>query len=211
MILTTAKIKSCENKVTIRYSKMNWSRSTNFSTFYLLGFGVLFLTIKLPIYSNYAYQSPKPFKMPTTFVIAWHNSCPLITCSATFDRIFFFLYQALDEAQQAIQQLFAKIIDIKEKADKSEQMVSWSLSSSTSPLHPCISYYTLWCQMEWFPLCQPSLCIVFLCEYYLVQLETNTCNKCRVKNLGELVVLLKNSCSIYSMLVFYYLIVQESY
>lgn len=31
--------------------------------------------------------------------------------------------QALDEAQQAIQQLFAKIIDIKEKADKSEQMV----------------------------------------------------------------------------------------
>lgn len=133
MILTTAKIKSCENKVTIRYSKMNWSRSTNFSTFYLLGFGVLFLTIKLPIYSNYAYQSPKPFKMPTTFVIAWHNSRPLITCSATFDRIFFFLYQALDEAQQAIQQLFAKIIDIKEKADKSEQMVSWSLSSSTSP------------------------------------------------------------------------------
>lgn len=32
--------------------------------------------------------------------------------------------QALDEAKQAIQQLFAKIIDIKEKADKSEQMVS---------------------------------------------------------------------------------------
>lgn len=31
--------------------------------------------------------------------------------------------QALDEAKQAIQQLFAKIIDIKEKADKSEQMV----------------------------------------------------------------------------------------
>ncbi|EDO37778.1 predicted protein [Nematostella vectensis] len=31
--------------------------------------------------------------------------------------------QALEEAQQAIQQLFAKIIDIKEKADKSEQMV----------------------------------------------------------------------------------------
>ena len=147
MILTTAKIKSCENKVTIRYSKMNWSRSTNFSTFYLLGFGVLFLTIKLPIYSNYAYQSPKPFKMPTTFVIAWYNSRPLITCSATFDRIFFFLYQALDEAQQAIQQLFAKIIDIKEKADKSEQMVSWSLSSSTSPSTP--AYHIIHCSARW--------------------------------------------------------------
>lgn len=31
--------------------------------------------------------------------------------------------QALDEAKEAIHQLFAKIIDIKEKADKSEQMV----------------------------------------------------------------------------------------
>lgn len=37
---------------------------------------------------------------------------------------FWFSCQALDEAKQAIQQLFAKIIDIKEKADKSEQMVS---------------------------------------------------------------------------------------
>lgn len=37
---------------------------------------------------------------------------------------FCFCCQALDEAKQAIQQLFAKIIDIKEKADKSEQMVS---------------------------------------------------------------------------------------
>lgn len=35
-----------------------------------------------------------------------------------------FCCQALEEAQQAIQQLFAKIIDIKAKADKSEQMVS---------------------------------------------------------------------------------------
>ena len=32
--------------------------------------------------------------------------------------------QALEEAQQAIQQLFSRIIDIKEKADKSEQMVN---------------------------------------------------------------------------------------
>lgn len=41
-------------------------------------------------------------------------------------QLSFFLlcYQALDEAKEAIQQLFAKIIDIKEKADKSEQMVS---------------------------------------------------------------------------------------
>ena len=35
------------------------------------------------------------------------------------------LLQALEEAQQAIQQLFEKIIDIKEKADKSEQMVRY--------------------------------------------------------------------------------------
>jgi len=39
-----------------------------------------------------------------------------------------FCFQALEEAQQAIQQLFAKIIDIKAKADKSEQMVSNSQS-----------------------------------------------------------------------------------
>jgi len=34
--------------------------------------------------------------------------------------------QALEEAQGAIQQLFDKIKDIKEKADKSEHMVSWA-------------------------------------------------------------------------------------
>ena len=39
-------------------------------------------------------------------------------------KFFSLCYQALDEAKDAIQQLFAKIIDIKEKADKSEQMVS---------------------------------------------------------------------------------------
>lgn len=32
--------------------------------------------------------------------------------------------QALEEAQKAIQQLFGKIKDIKDKAEKSEQMVS---------------------------------------------------------------------------------------
>lgn len=35
-----------------------------------------------------------------------------------------FLFQALEEAQKAIQQLFGKIKDIKDKAEKSEQMVS---------------------------------------------------------------------------------------
>ena len=43
-------------------------------------------------------------------------------CAVTFFG--WFCCQALEEAQQAIQQLFAKIIDIKAKADKSEQMVS---------------------------------------------------------------------------------------
>lgn len=38
-----------------------------------------------------------------------------------------FLFQALEEAQKAIQQLFGKIKDIKDKAEKSEQMVSSSL------------------------------------------------------------------------------------
>lgn len=32
--------------------------------------------------------------------------------------------QALEEAQKAIQELFTKIIDIKDKAEKSEEMVS---------------------------------------------------------------------------------------
>ena len=35
-----------------------------------------------------------------------------------------FLFQALEEAQKAIQQLFGKIKDIKDKAEKSEQLVS---------------------------------------------------------------------------------------
>lgn len=35
-----------------------------------------------------------------------------------------FFSQALEEAQKAIQQLFGKIKDIKDKAEKSEQMVS---------------------------------------------------------------------------------------
>lgn len=38
----------------------------------------------------------------------------------------FFFFQALEEAQKAIQQLFGKIKDIKDKAEKSEQMVSSS-------------------------------------------------------------------------------------
>lgn len=38
-----------------------------------------------------------------------------------------FLFQALEEAQKAIQQLFGKIKDIKDKAEKSEQMVSSTL------------------------------------------------------------------------------------
>ena len=33
--------------------------------------------------------------------------------------------QALEEAQQAIQELFKKIRDIKEKAERSEDMVLW--------------------------------------------------------------------------------------
>ena len=53
-----------------------------------------------------------------------------------------FCCQALEEAQQAIQQLFAKIIDIKAKADKSEQMVSNSQSRFSVTLillHPFLS------------------------------------------------------------------------
>lgn len=39
-------------------------------------------------------------------------------------RWVFLHFQALEEAQVAIQQLFGKIKDIKDKAEKSEQMVS---------------------------------------------------------------------------------------
>lgn len=52
------------------------------------------------------------------------------TCLSWFTAIHhtvhwvFFHLQALEEAQIAIQQLFGKIKDIKDKAEKSEQMVS---------------------------------------------------------------------------------------
>lgn len=50
----------------------------------------------------------------------------LITCRDWCRLVFhlFLLFQALEEAQKAIQQLFGKIKDIKDKAEKSEQMVS---------------------------------------------------------------------------------------
>lgn len=35
--------------------------------------------------------------------------------------------QSLEEAQKAIQELFSKIIDIKDKAEKSEEMVNISM------------------------------------------------------------------------------------
>lgn len=41
---------------------------------------------------------------------------------------YLFFGQALEEAQIAIQQLFGKIKDIKDKAEKSEQMVRCALT-----------------------------------------------------------------------------------
>ncbi len=49
--------------------------------------------------------------------------------------IFCLLFQALEEAQKAIQQLFGKIKDIKDKAEKSEQMVSKNKPSRQEPSH----------------------------------------------------------------------------
>lgn len=58
-------------------------------------------------------------------VCVWQFSLKLLeSIFCNLNLGFCFCCQALDEAKQAIQQLFAKIIDIKEKADKSEQMVS---------------------------------------------------------------------------------------
>lgn len=45
------------------------------------------------------------------------------------------LFQALEEAQKAIQQLFGKIKDIKDKAEKSEQMVSKNKLCRREPGH----------------------------------------------------------------------------
>lgn len=49
-------------------------------------------------------------------------ACPRVITDAVSELLP--LFQALEEAQIAIQQLFGKIKDIKDKAEKSEQMVS---------------------------------------------------------------------------------------
>lgn len=58
------------------------------------------------------------------------NSCTFLKvktiCELSLHSDLVFFFQALEEAQKAIQQLFGKIKDIKDKAEKSEQMVSSS-------------------------------------------------------------------------------------
>ena len=49
---------------------------------------------------------------------------PTLGCSPLCSCVSLSLSQALEEAQNAIQQLFGKIKDIKDKAEKSEQMVN---------------------------------------------------------------------------------------
>lgn len=49
--------------------------------------------------------------------------------------------QALEEAQRAIQDLFSKIKDIKDKADKSEQMVGIILTISLAYLHQLFIFF----------------------------------------------------------------------
>uniref|UniRef100_A0A8C1D3N5 Vacuolar protein sorting-associated protein 53 homolog n=1 Tax=Cyprinus carpio carpio TaxID=630221 RepID=A0A8C1D3N5_CYPCA len=51
------------------------------------------------------------------------NAVEYINTLFPTEQIFCLLFQALEEAQKAIQQLFGKIKDIKDKAEKSEQMV----------------------------------------------------------------------------------------
>lgn len=46
--------------------------------------------------------------------------------------------QALEEAQVAIQQLFGKIKDIKDKAEKSEQMVSTEFEAAWISIILCV-------------------------------------------------------------------------
>ena len=54
--------------------------------------------------------------------------------SSFFLFLFLFSLQALEEAQIAIQQLFGKIKDIKDKAEKSEQMVHTHACANTGTL-----------------------------------------------------------------------------
>uniref|UniRef100_A0A8C2Q4N8 Vacuolar protein sorting-associated protein 53 homolog n=1 Tax=Cyprinus carpio TaxID=7962 RepID=A0A8C2Q4N8_CYPCA len=51
------------------------------------------------------------------------NAVEYINTLFPTEQIFCLLFQALEEAQKAIQQLFGKIKDIKDKAERSEQMV----------------------------------------------------------------------------------------
>lgn len=60
--------------------------------------------------------------------------------------------QALEEAQQAIQELFQRIRNIKEKAEQSEHMVSppWSYSQTASVqsgAHSSCAPGTVWCSL----------------------------------------------------------------
>lgn len=63
-------------------------------------------------------------------------------------RWVFLHFQALEEAQVAIQQLFGKIKDIKDKAEKSEQMVSEGCETALMGawrfcLFECVSIFLL--------------------------------------------------------------------
>lgn len=52
----------------------------------------------------------------------------------------FLHFQALEEAQVAIQQLFGKIKDIKDKAEKSEQMVSTECEVALMEMYVYVSF-----------------------------------------------------------------------
>jgi hypothetical protein len=54
----------------------------------------------------------------------------------------------LEEAQQAIQQLFEKINDIKYKAEKSEQMVNWFCFICMD--NGMVWYGVVWCGVVWY-------------------------------------------------------------
>lgn len=62
--------------------------------------------------------------------------CLLVWCRTSV----FLHFQALEEAQVAIQQLFGKIKDIKDKAEKSEQMVSTECEAALMEL---CGFYTM--------------------------------------------------------------------
>jgi hypothetical protein len=70
----------------------------------------------------------------------------------------------LEEAQQAIQQLFEKINDIKYKAEKSEQMVNWFCficMDNGVVWYGMVWYGMVWCGVVW---CGVVWCGVVWCD-----------------------------------------------